>query len=75
MTMTNVGNSPYFELQKDAPYLALAGDLWGIYCEKFGQDWRDCTVPSLIWKLCRFNEIFATDYTAIIEMTTTGEVN
>ena len=23
----------------DTPYLALTGELWGVYCEDFGEKW------------------------------------
>ena len=27
------------EPTKDTPYLALAGKLWGVFCEDFGENW------------------------------------
>ena len=27
------------ELTKDTPYLALAGELWGISCKHLGENW------------------------------------
>ena len=27
-----------FEHTKDTPYLALAGELWGVFCEDFGEN-------------------------------------
>ena len=27
-----------FELTKGTPYLTLTGELWGVYCEYFGED-------------------------------------
>ena len=26
-------------LTKDTPYLALAGELWGVYCDEFSEYW------------------------------------
>ena len=28
-----------FELTKDTPYLALMGELWGVCCEDFRENW------------------------------------
>ena len=28
-----------FEPTKDTPYLALTGELWGVFCENFGKNW------------------------------------
>ena len=27
-----------FVLTKDTPYVALMGELWGVYCEDFGEN-------------------------------------
>ena len=29
----------YFELTKGSTYLALEGELWGVYCENLGENW------------------------------------
>ena len=29
----------YFELTTDTPYLTLTGELWGVYCEYYGENW------------------------------------
>ena len=26
-------------IKKDTPYLALTGELWGVFCEDFGENW------------------------------------
>ena len=28
-----------FKLITDTPYLALKGELWGVYCEDSGENW------------------------------------
>ena len=28
-----------FNLTRDTPHLALTGELWGVYCEDFGENW------------------------------------
>ena len=28
-----------FRLTKDTPYLTLLGELWGVFCEDFGENW------------------------------------
>ena len=28
-----------FEFTNDIPYLALAGELWGVFCEHFRENW------------------------------------
>ena len=30
------------ELTKDAPYLALTGELWGVFCEDLDENWPRC---------------------------------
>ena len=33
-------------LAKDTPYLALTGELWGEFCENFGENWQRYNSPS-----------------------------
>ena len=28
-----------FNITTDTPHLALTGELWGVYCEDFGENW------------------------------------
>ena len=37
--MTAAEHKSYFELTKDTPYLTLTGDLRGVYCEEFRENW------------------------------------
>ena len=30
----------YIRITTDTPYLALTGELWGVYCEDFGENWQ-----------------------------------
>ena len=36
---TEVVYKSEFESTKDTPYLALTGELWGVYCEEFEENW------------------------------------
>ena len=38
--MTEVKYASEIIFTKDAPYLALTGELWGVFCEDFGENWR-----------------------------------
>ena len=40
-------NIKQFELTKDNPYLALTGELWGVFCEDFGKNWTHYNITSL----------------------------
>ena len=33
----------------DTPYIAFAGELWGVYCEHFGENYRVITTPHCIF--------------------------
>ena len=37
--MTATEGKSDFELKTDTPYLALLGKLWGVYYEKFKENW------------------------------------
>ena len=40
--ITSVTEAQYkseFKLAKDTPYLGLTGELWGVFCEDFGENW------------------------------------
>ena len=37
--MTAAELKPDFKLATDTPYLALMGELWGVYCEDFAENW------------------------------------
>ena len=37
--MTAMGHKSDFELTKDIPYLALMGELWGVYNEDLCETW------------------------------------
>ena len=37
--MSKTEDKSVLELTKDAPYLALTGELWDVYCEEFGEKW------------------------------------
>ena len=32
---------------KDTPYLALTGELWGVFCEDFKENWPGCNSTAL----------------------------
>ena len=34
--------------QKDTPYLALKGELWGVFCEDFGEN-RPCYIGTALY--------------------------
>ena len=36
--MTEAEYQSGFKLTKDTPYLALTGELWGVYCEDLGEN-------------------------------------
>ena len=36
---------------KDTPYLALMGELWGVFCEDFGEYWPQYNGTTLYWAL------------------------
>ena len=38
-TMTAAERQSDLKLTTDIPYLALTGELWGVYCEDLGQNW------------------------------------
>ena len=37
--------------QKDTPYLALTGELWGVICEDFGEKWPRYNGSALYWAI------------------------
>ena len=37
--MTTVEHKWDFKLTKDTPYLTFMGNLWGVCCDDFGEDW------------------------------------
>ena len=37
--MIEVEYKSEFVSAKDTPYLALTGELWGVFCEDFGENW------------------------------------
>ena len=37
--MTGAELKSDFKFTTDSPYLALTGELWGVYCEDFGENW------------------------------------
>ena len=37
--MTIAERTSNIRLTKDTPYLALTGELWGVFCEEFGENW------------------------------------
>ena len=37
--MTDVEYKSEFEYTKDTTYLAITGELWGVFCEDFGENW------------------------------------
>ena len=47
-TSTGVGYGSGFELTKDTPYLALAGELWDVFCEYFDEK-RSCYKGVLLY--------------------------
>ena len=50
MTMTEPKSN--FRLTKNTPYLALTGELWGAYCEDFGENViSDADIVVWTWQL------------------------
>ena len=54
MTKTETKHASGVIFSKDTPYIALKGELWGVFCEEFGENWpRNNTALyvhiSLIW--------------------------
>ena len=39
LATTEAGYQSDAESTKDSPYLALMGELWGVFCEYFGENW------------------------------------
>ena len=39
----------------DTPYLALTGELWGVYCEDFGETWPRYNGTALYMTLGEMN--------------------
>ena len=37
----------YFRITTGTPYLTLMGELWGVYCEDFGENWPHCNATAL----------------------------
>ena len=37
-TVTDAEQKSEFVFTKETPYLALTGELWGVYCEHFGEN-------------------------------------
>ena len=37
--MTEAEYKSEFEHTKDTPYLGLTGELWGVFCKDFGENW------------------------------------
>ena len=40
--ITASGSDSDFIITPDTPYLALTGELWGVYCEDLGENWLRC---------------------------------
>ena len=41
-TVTDAEHKSDIKLTKDIPYLALMGELWGVYCDDLGDNWPRC---------------------------------
>ena len=39
IAMAAAERKSHFKLTTDTPYLALTGELWGVYCEDLGENW------------------------------------
>ena len=37
--MTAAESDSDFRITTDTPYLTLTGELWGVFCEDFGENW------------------------------------
>ena len=40
----------YIRITRDTPYLALTGELWGIYCEDLGEKWPSYNGTAPVFK-------------------------
>ena len=40
----------YAESTKDTPYLALTGEIWGVFCEYLWENWLLYNDPTLLYK-------------------------
>ena len=38
-----------FKITIDTPYLALTGEVWGVYCEDLGENWLRCYNDSTLY--------------------------
>ena len=47
MTMTELKYASEIEFTKDTPYLALTGELRGVFCDDFGENWPRCNGTAL----------------------------
>ena len=45
--MAAVEHKSDIELTKHTPYLALMGELWGVFCEDLGENWPHCNGTAL----------------------------
>ena len=46
-----------FKLTKDTPYLALRGELWGVYCEELGENWLCFNGTALYMGICNTDPV------------------
>ena len=54
-TVTDAEQKSEFVFTKDNPCLALTGELWGVYCEYFGENWPRYNGTALYMRLGVFS--------------------
>ena len=54
-TVTGAEYECKFEPTKDTPYLALTGELWGVFCDNFGEN-RPCHTSTALYGSFKFND-------------------
>ena len=53
--LTEGGYTSEFWPTKDTPYLALAGELWGVFCEDFAENWPRYNDTAMYIKISSHN--------------------
>ena len=42
---------------KNTPYLALTGEIWGVFCEYFWENWPHYNGTALYTVVCHYNTV------------------
>ena len=65
--MISLHNMLPFELTKDTPYLALSGELWGVFYEYFNRNWP-CYKEFLLYFLLNLCDLAGMDVLILLEV-------